>query len=82
MNNIIGRVNFIGILACYPSITEIGDLSCKCLKLSVDTWIIYIEETEHMTFNKKLLTNIKYLPYPLITLPNAYRVKATEIGDA
>ncbi|KAH0729702.1 hypothetical protein KY290_000836 [Solanum tuberosum] len=38
--------------------------------------------THHMTFNKSLLTNIRHLPYPfLITLPNGYKVKVTEIGD-
>uniref|UniRef100_M1DWC2 Uncharacterized protein n=1 Tax=Solanum tuberosum TaxID=4113 RepID=M1DWC2_SOLTU len=33
-----GAVNFVGILACYSSISDIGNLSCKCLKLNVDSW--------------------------------------------
>ncbi|KAH0754817.1 hypothetical protein KY290_025087 [Solanum tuberosum] len=36
----------------------------------------------HMTCNKNLLINIRPLPYLfLVTLPNSYRVKVTEIGD-
>lgn len=35
-----------------------------------------------MTYNKATLTNIRTLLYPfLITLPNGYKVKVTEIGD-
>ncbi|KAH0640051.1 hypothetical protein KY290_037339 [Solanum tuberosum] len=36
----------------------------------------------HMTYTKDALTNLRTLPYPfLITLPNGYKVKVTEIGD-
>ncbi|XP_070049888.1 uncharacterized protein [Nicotiana tomentosiformis] len=39
--------------------------------------------SNHMSYNKNLLTNTRTLPYPfLVTLPNGYRVKVTEIGDA
>ncbi|XP_070035124.1 uncharacterized protein [Nicotiana tomentosiformis] len=38
--------------------------------------------SNHMTYRKSVLTNIRTLPYPfLVTLPNGYRVKVTEIGD-
>ncbi|KAH0662237.1 hypothetical protein KY284_027168 [Solanum tuberosum] len=38
--------------------------------------------SHHMTYTKNALTNLKTLPYPsLITLPNGYKVKVTEIGD-
>ncbi|KAH0676684.1 hypothetical protein KY290_025667 [Solanum tuberosum] len=38
--------------------------------------------SHHMTYDKTTLTNIKSLPYPfLISLPNGYKVKVTEIGD-
>ena len=34
-----------------------------------------------MNFDMKFLTNTAYLPYPLlITLPNGYKVKVTQIG--
>ncbi|XP_070029778.1 uncharacterized protein [Nicotiana sylvestris] len=39
--------------------------------------------TNHMTYRKSFLTNIRTLPYPfLVTLPNGHKVKVTEIGDA
>lgn len=50
-NLIGGAVNFAGILACYSSITDIGDLTCKCIKLSADSWIIDSGATNHMTYN-------------------------------
>lgn len=35
-----------------------------------------------MIFNRTLLIKIRTLPYPfLVTLPNGYKVKVTEIGD-
>ncbi|KAH0730027.1 hypothetical protein KY289_001215 [Solanum tuberosum] len=38
--------------------------------------------SHHITYNKATLTNIKPLPYPfLISLPNNYKVKVTEIGN-
>lgn len=44
-----GAVNLAGILACYSSITDVGDLSCKCVKLNVDSWIIDTGASHHMT---------------------------------
>ncbi|XP_049391605.1 uncharacterized protein LOC125856060 [Solanum stenotomum] len=38
--------------------------------------------SNHMTSDKTLLTNITYLPFPLlITLPNGYRVKVVQTGS-
>ncbi|KAH0751873.1 hypothetical protein KY285_005021 [Solanum tuberosum] len=38
--------------------------------------------SHHMTYNKATLTNIRPLPSPfLISLPNCYKVKVTEVGD-
>ncbi|KAL3349225.1 hypothetical protein AABB24_022392, partial [Solanum stoloniferum] len=75
-----GAVNFASILACYSSISDIGNLSCKCLKLNVDSWIIDSGATHHMIFTKSLLNNLRPISYPfLITLPNAYKVKVTKI---
>jgi len=84
LDNIMsGAASFAGILACHSSITEVGNLSCNCFKLTAESWIIDSGASNHMTFNKSLLTNMRPLPYPfLITLPNGYRVKVTEIGDA
>lgn len=39
-NMLNGAVNLVGILVCYSSIIEIGDLSYKCAKLTVDSLII------------------------------------------
>ena len=58
-----GDLNFAGILACYSLISDIGDLSCKCLKLNVDSWIIDSGSTHHMTFNKLLLNNRRPIIY-------------------
>ncbi|XP_015168339.1 uncharacterized protein [Solanum tuberosum] len=78
-----GAVNLAGILACHSSITEFGKLSCKCVASSAASWIIDSGATNHMTYNKALLTRIRPLAYPfLVTLPNGYKVKVTEIGDA
>ncbi|OIT29318.1 hypothetical protein A4A49_57114, partial [Nicotiana attenuata] len=83
-NNIAcGVSNFAGIIACstYKEITE--TTMCKCSKSIADLWILDSEASNHMTYRKSFLTNIKTLPYPfLATLPNGYGVKVTEIGDA
>jgi len=83
-DNMMSRaVNLTGILACYSSITEIGDLSCRCTKLTAGSWIIDSGASHHMTYNKTILKNIRPLPYPfLITLPNGYKVKVIESRDA
>jgi len=82
-NTLNGVVNLAGILACYSSMTEIDDLSCKCTRLAASSWIIDSGASHHMTYNKTILKNIRTLPYPfLISLPNGYKVKVTEIGDA
>ncbi|OIT26574.1 hypothetical protein A4A49_65536, partial [Nicotiana attenuata] len=78
-----GNANFVGIFACSVSVLSIdfGLLSCKCFKSRADIWILDSGASNHMTFNKSLLTHIKTSVYPmLITLPNGYRVKVTEIG--
>lgn len=41
-----------------------------------------VRASNHITFNRNWLTNTKTLPYPmLISLPNGYRIKVTELGD-
>lgn len=81
-NMLSGAVNLAGILACYSSMNEIGDLSCNCAKLTAGSWIIDSGASHHMTYDKTALKNTRTLPYPfLITLPNGYKVKVNEIGD-
>ena len=83
-NNMLnGAVNLAGILACYSFITDIGDLYCKGVKLTAGSWIIDLGSSHHMTYDKITLTNIRTLSYPfLISLPNGYKVKLTQVGDA
>ncbi|KAM3380920.1 hypothetical protein P3S68_006493 [Capsicum galapagoense] len=67
-----GVANFAGIVACTTSI-DFGKLSCGCYNSSSDLWIIDSGASDHMTFNKKFLSNIIHLPYPLLVrLPNGY----------
>ncbi|OIS98915.1 hypothetical protein A4A49_60859, partial [Nicotiana attenuata] len=81
-NSTNGAVNFAGIVVCTSSI-DFGRLSCECFKNKTDSWILDSGASNHMTFNKSLLTNIVTLPYPLlVVLPNGYKVKVTEIGSA
>ncbi|PHT40604.1 hypothetical protein CQW23_19458 [Capsicum baccatum] len=77
-----GAVNLAGILACHSSMTEIGNLSCSCKTLSTNSWILDSGASHYMTYKKDLMTNIAILPYPgLVSLPNGYKVKVTEVGD-
>ncbi|XP_070015142.1 uncharacterized protein [Nicotiana sylvestris] len=42
----------------------------------------FARASDHMTYNKDLLTNITHLPIPyLVTLPNGYKVKVTCTGS-
>ncbi|OIT06680.1 hypothetical protein A4A49_61607, partial [Nicotiana attenuata] len=76
-----GVVNFAGIIACTSSI-DFCKLSCECFKNKANSWILYSEASNNMTFNLSLLTNIVTLPYPLlVVLPNGYKVKVTQIGS-
>ncbi|OIS97776.1 hypothetical protein A4A49_62491, partial [Nicotiana attenuata] len=78
-----GAANFVGILAC-STYKEIAETTvCRCSKSIVDLWILDSGASNHMTYRKSFLKNVRTLPYPfLVTLPNGYRVKVTEIGDA
>ncbi|XP_015165957.1 uncharacterized protein [Solanum tuberosum] len=74
-DNTHGTTNFTGIVICTSSI-DFSKPSCKCYESKVDQWILDSGASNHMTFNKASLTNIKTLPYPmLISLPNGYKVK-------
>nr|XP_016502074.1 PREDICTED: uncharacterized protein LOC107820328 [Nicotiana tabacum] len=81
MNLTEGAVNFAGIVACSSSIEHSNQLR-ECSKSDVDSWILDFGVTNHMTYNKILLCNIKTLVYHyLVSLPNGYKVKVTLIGD-
>ena len=78
-----GAVNsaFAGMIACTSSV-DFGKLSCRCPHNKIDSWILDSGASNHMTSNITLLTNIAYLPCPLlITLPNGYKVKVVKIGS-
>ncbi|OIT37115.1 hypothetical protein A4A49_61999, partial [Nicotiana attenuata] len=83
-NNIAcGVANFAGILAC-STCKEIAETTiCKCSKSVADLWILDSGASNHMNYRKSFLKNIRTLSCPfLVILPNGYRVKVTEIGDA
>ncbi|XP_070036356.1 uncharacterized protein [Nicotiana tomentosiformis] len=62
-------------------ITQTMELD-QCFRTWTDTWILDSGASNHMTFNKISLVDIRILPYPLlVTLPNGYRVKVTKIGS-
>nr|XP_009588116.1 uncharacterized protein LOC104085708 [Nicotiana tomentosiformis] len=76
-----GAMNFAGTVACSSSIEHDNQLR-ECSDSNIDQWILDSWATNHMTFNKKLLCNVKTLVYPyLVSLPNGYKVKVTLIGD-
>ncbi|OIS97958.1 hypothetical protein A4A49_62424, partial [Nicotiana attenuata] len=76
-----GVVNFAGISTCSTHFDS-SDQLCENSNSSVDSWILDSGATNHMTYNKSLLINIKTLVYPYLdTLPNRYKVNVTLIGD-
>lgn len=70
--------NFAGIFAFSAHLMSCGNCTCLSSVLTSETWILDSGASDHMTFNKSLLTNITtlFVPY-LITLPNGYKVKVT-----
>ncbi|XP_075074557.1 uncharacterized protein LOC142162140 [Nicotiana tabacum] len=76
VNLAAGNMNFEDIITC-TSYIDFGKLSCKCFRTWTNTWILDSGASNHLTFNKTTLVDIRILPYPLlVTLPNGYRVKA------
>ncbi|OIT36487.1 hypothetical protein A4A49_60451, partial [Nicotiana attenuata] len=76
-------VNFAGTSACSTHFeSNNSNHLCDSFRSDVDTWILDSGATNHMTYNKSILTNVKILAYPyLVTLPNGYKVKVTLICD-
>lgn len=55
---------------------------CFHFKFHAEYWIIDSGASDHMTYNKSLLKNIRDLLVPyLITLPNEYKAKVTSVGS-
>ncbi|OIT07736.1 hypothetical protein A4A49_62856, partial [Nicotiana attenuata] len=76
-----GAVNFAGMTACNTSVDPSAQ-SYESFKENADSWILDSGATNHMTYNKASLSNIKTLVYPfLVSLPNGYKVKVTIVGD-
>ncbi|XP_019242470.1 PREDICTED: uncharacterized protein LOC109222582, partial [Nicotiana attenuata] len=72
--NFAGKVLIPKVVTC--------SLACMLSQPSPHKWIIYSGASDHMTYNKDLLTNITPLPIPyLVTLPNGYKVKVTCTGS-
>ncbi|XP_070014770.1 uncharacterized protein [Nicotiana sylvestris] len=75
-------MNFAGMIACTSSI-DFDNPSCKCFSAKADLWILDSGASHHMNFNETHLQNIISLPYPLLVkLPNGYKVKVIEVGNA
>ncbi|XP_019260034.1 PREDICTED: uncharacterized protein LOC109238064 [Nicotiana attenuata] len=75
-----GAVNFAGMTACHSSI-ESSKQSYESFKENADSWILDSGATNHMTYNKASLSNVKTLTYPfLVFLPNGYKVKVTGLS--
>ncbi|XP_019240977.1 PREDICTED: uncharacterized protein LOC109220963 [Nicotiana attenuata] len=76
-----GAVNFAGISA-YSTHFGSGFNLYECSKSVADSWILDSGASNHMKYNKSMLSNVKILVYPfLVTLPNGYKVKVTLMGD-
>lgn len=60
-----GSVNFAGNTICTSSI-DYGKPSCKHFESKSDLWILDSGASNHMTFHKSYLTNIRSLPYPIL----------------
>lgn len=77
INHATGTMNFASIITCTSSI-DFGKLSCRCFRTQTDTWILDSVTSNHKTS----LVYIRILTYPLlVTLPNSYKIKLTEVGS-
>uniref|UniRef100_M1A6Z3 Polynucleotidyl transferase, Ribonuclease H fold n=1 Tax=Solanum tuberosum TaxID=4113 RepID=M1A6Z3_SOLTU len=51
------------------------------IEIDSNSWILDTEATEHMTYNREFLSNVKALLKPvMVNLHNSYRVKVTHAG--
>lgn len=76
-----GFVSFAGTVVCTSSI-DFGKPSCRYFESKSDLWILDSVASNYMTFHRPSMSNVKTLPYLiLISLPNGYKVKVTELGD-
>ncbi|XP_075104151.1 uncharacterized protein LOC142178470 [Nicotiana tabacum] len=73
--------HFAGLF-CSSVVRSVDFHACASSQLTVDTWILDSEATNHMTPHKYLLHNRQPLTRPyLITLPNGYKVKVVSTGS-
>nr|XP_016452318.1 PREDICTED: uncharacterized protein LOC107776883 [Nicotiana tabacum] len=88
INMTSGAVNFAGMTVCTTSVRP-SKQSHESFKENADSWILDSGATNHKTYNKASLSNIKTLVYLfLVSLQNGYKVKGLslrrplEIGKA
>nr|XP_009767104.1 PREDICTED: uncharacterized protein LOC104218332 [Nicotiana sylvestris] len=75
--NLLASANFAGELLPESGLFR----TCLLTKIENILWIIDSGASDHMTSNKSLLLNTQTLPIPyLVSLPNGYKVKVTNIG--
>ncbi|XP_075084997.1 uncharacterized protein LOC142168238 [Nicotiana tabacum] len=76
--NLLASANFAGELMPESGLFR----TCLLIKIENILWIIDSEASDHMTSDKSLLFNIQTLPIPyLVSLPNGYKIKITNIGS-
>lgn len=81
-SDLIGSTNLVGSSSYLPNFNGISYSTCILTSVARSIWIVDSRATNHMTFDKILLSNITPLSVPyLVTLPNGYRVKVTSTGS-
>lgn len=77
--NYLASTNFAGELLPHK-VVSYG--ACMLTKICNVVWVIDSRESDHMTSLKHLLFNIQtLLVHYLVSLPNGYKVKVTNIGS-
>lgn len=77
-SDFMGSANFAGSSSYLPNFNGVAYSSCMLTSVARNIWIVDSGATDHMTFDKNLLSDITPLSVPyLVTLPNGYRVKVT-----
>ncbi|XP_060179324.1 uncharacterized protein LOC132609376 [Lycium barbarum] len=76
-SNLLASANFAGKLSPDSNVR-----TCLLTKIENTIWIIYSGVSDHMTSEFSLRFNLQTLPIPyLVSLPNGYKVKVTNIGS-
>lgn len=78
----MAAINFAGKITFPNRIDNVSYGACMISKIDNCIWIIDSGATDHITFNKVLLFNIKPLPIPyLVSILNGYKVKVSCTGS-